>query len=70
MLTCHLDVTYTIVRSIAVSNILSAGICLLFTNQIATIRANLLAPLIIVVVVLAASRPHATEVVPENWTGW
>ena len=57
MLTRHLDVTYTIVWSIAVANILGTSICLLFTNQIAkiaTIRANLLAPLIIVVVVLAA----------------
>ena len=52
-----MDVTYTIVWSIAVANILGTSICLLFTNQIAkiaTIRANLLAPLIIVVVVLAA----------------
>ena len=57
MLTRHLDVTYTIVWSIALANILGTSICLLFTNQIAkiaTIRANLLAPLIIVVVVLAA----------------
>ena len=45
MLTRHLDVTYTIVWSIAVANILGTSICLLFTNQIAkiaTIRANLL----------------------------
>ena len=57
MLTRHLDVTYTIVWSIALANILGTTICLLFTNQIAkiaTIRANVLAPLIIVVVVLAA----------------
>ena len=57
MLTRHLDVTYTIVWSIALANILGTSICLLFTNQIAkiaTIRANVLAPLIIVVVVLAA----------------
>ena len=57
MLTKHLDVTYTMVWSIAIANIFGAGLCLLLTNQLArlaNVRVHLLAPLVIVVVFLAA----------------
>ncbi len=57
MLTKHLDVTYTMIWSVALANILGSGLCLLFTNQlakIANVRIQLLTPIIIVVVFLAA----------------
>ncbi len=57
MLTKHLDVTYTMVWSIAIANIFGTGLCLLLTNhlaRLANVRVHLLAPLIIVVVFLAA----------------
>ncbi len=53
LLTKRLDVTYTLVWSIAVANILGAGICFLFAGQlakIALIRIGILAPLILAVV--------------------
>ncbi len=53
MLTKHLDVTYALVWSVAIANILGAGICFLFANQlakIAIIRIGVLAPLIVGVV--------------------
>ncbi|MFQ5684219.1 MAG: tripartite tricarboxylate transporter permease [Candidatus Binatia bacterium] len=57
MLTKHLDVTYTMIWSIAIANLFGAGLCLLFTNQlakIAMVRIHLLTPLVIVVVFLAS----------------
>ncbi len=57
MLTKHLDITYTMIWSVALANILGSGLCLLFTNQLAKIanaRIQLLTPIIIVVVFLAA----------------
>ncbi len=57
MLTKHLDVTYTMVWSIAIANIFGTGLCLLLTNhlaRLANVRVHLLAPLVIVVVFLAA----------------
>ena len=57
MLTKRLDVTYTMVWSIAVANVFGAGLCLLLTNSLARlagVRAHLLVPLVIVVVFLAA----------------
>ncbi len=57
MLTRHLDVTYTMVWSIAIANIFGTGLCLLLTNslaRLANVRVHLLAPLVIVVVFLAA----------------
>ncbi|MBT7233490.1 MAG: tripartite tricarboxylate transporter permease [Rhodospirillaceae bacterium] len=53
LLTKRLDVTYTMVWSVAIANILGAGICFLFANQLAKIvliRIGILAPLIIAVV--------------------
>jgi TctA family transporter len=57
MLTKHLDVTYTMIWSVAIANIFGTGLCLIFTNQlarVALVKIHLLAPLIIVVVFLAA----------------
>jgi len=57
MLTKHLDVTYTIIWSLAIANVFGTGLCLLLTNylaKIAVIRIHLLVPLVIVVVFLAA----------------
>ena len=53
LLAKRLDVTYALVWSIAIANILGAGICFLFANQlakIALIRIGVLAPLIVGVV--------------------
>lgn len=57
MLTKHLDITYSLVWGTVLANILATGIALLFTNHLArvsTIRIHILAPLIIIVVLLAA----------------
>ena len=53
LLAKRLDVTYALVWSIAIANILGAGICFLFANQlarIALIRIGVLAPLIVGIV--------------------
>jgi TctA family transporter len=53
----HLDLTYTLVWSIALANIFATGFSLVLTNQLAkltNVRINLLAPMIIGIVVLAA----------------
>ena len=57
MLTKHLDVTYTMIWSLALANIMGTAICLAFTNQlakVALVRIHLLAPLVIAVVFLAS----------------
>ena len=57
MLTKHLDVTYTMIWSLAIANIMGTAICLAFTNQlakVALVRIHLLAPLVIAVVFLAS----------------
>ena len=57
MLTKRLDVTYTMVWSIAIANVFGAGLCLLLTNSLARlagVRVHLLVPLVVVVVFLAA----------------
>jgi TctA family transporter len=57
MLTTHLDITYTMIWSLAIANILGAGICLAFVSQlakVATLRIQLLTPLVIAVVFLAS----------------
>ncbi len=57
MLTTHLALTYSLVWSTVLANILATGIALLFTNYLArvsTIRIHILAPLIVIVVFLAA----------------
>lgn len=62
MLSKHLDVTYAIVWSTAIANVLATGIALLFTNQLAklsAVRIQVLAPLVIVVVFLAAFQASA-----------
>lgn len=53
LLTKRLDITYTMVWSVAIANILGAGICFLFANQLAKIvliRIGILAPVILAVV--------------------
>lgn len=57
MLSKNLDVTYTLVWSVAIANILGAGICFFFANQfakVATIRIGILAPVILAIVFLGA----------------
>ncbi|MGB5081045.1 MAG: tripartite tricarboxylate transporter permease, partial [Burkholderiales bacterium] len=57
MLTKHLDVTYSMVWSVALANILGAGICFAFSNQfakIALIRSPVILPLIISVLMIGA----------------
>ena len=57
MLGAKLDVTYTIVWSVALANVLGAGICLAFSNQlarIAEIRIGILLPLIMAIIAVAA----------------
>lgn len=52
-----LDITYTIVWSLAIANVMGAGLCVLLANQVAritTIRFNLLAPLLFMLVAFAA----------------
>ncbi|MFQ5683728.1 MAG: tripartite tricarboxylate transporter permease [Candidatus Binatia bacterium] len=62
MLTKHLDVTYAIVWSTAIANIMATAIALLFTNQLAkisSVRIQILAPLVTIVVFLAAYQATA-----------
>jgi TctA family transporter len=57
MITTNLDLTYTMIWSLALANIFGTGICLALTPllaQVARVRIQLLAPLVIMVVFLAA----------------
>ena len=57
MLTTQLDKTYLMIWTLAVANVFGTGICLFFTPhlaKVATIRIHLLAPVVVVVVFLAA----------------
>jgi TctA family transporter len=57
MLTKHLDMTYSMVWSIALANIFGAGLCFLLSGQfakIATLRYSLILPVIIPVVFVGA----------------
>ena len=57
MLTTHLDVTYTLVWSVALANILGAGICFLLANQlakIALVRIGILAPVVLAITFVGA----------------
>ncbi len=57
MLNIHLDVTFTLVWSIAIANIFGTTLCLLSTNwlaKISLIRIHLLVPLVTAMVFLAA----------------
>ena len=57
MLTKRLDITYTLVWSVAIANILGAGICFLFANQlakIALVRIGVLAPVVLAITYVGA----------------
>jgi TctA family transporter len=57
MLTKNLDVTYSMVWSIAIANILGAGLCFMFSDQfakLALIRFSVIMPLILCVVFVGA----------------
>lgn len=57
MLGVHLDITYTMVWSVALANILGGGLCFLFAKQfakLATIRIGILAPIILAIIFLGA----------------
>lgn len=62
MLTTNLDITYGIIWSLALANIIGAGLCLAFANQfakVALIRFGILVPIITVVVFLGAFQSTA-----------
>ncbi|MEK9677475.1 MAG: tripartite tricarboxylate transporter permease [Rhodospirillaceae bacterium] len=57
MLTSQLDITYTLVWSVALANIIGAGLCFLFANQlakIALIRSGILVPVVLAVTFIGA----------------
>ncbi len=57
MLTNRLDITYTLVWSVAIANILGAGICFAFTGQlakIALVRIGILAPVVLAITFIGA----------------
>lgn len=57
MLTKHLDVTYSMVWSVAIANVLGAGICFMFSDQfakLALLRYSVIMPLILCVVFIGA----------------
>jgi TctA family transporter len=57
MLTKHLDITYTMVWSVALANILGAGLCYAFSPQfakLATLRYTLILPAVLGVVYIGA----------------
>ena len=57
MLTKHLDVTYTMVWSVALANIVGAGLCFLFSAQfakLATLRYTLILPGILSIIYIGA----------------
>lgn len=57
MITKNLDVTYTMVWSVAIANLLGAGLCFTFANQLAKlalIRPGVLCPTVLAVVFIGA----------------
>jgi hypothetical protein len=57
MLTKHLDMTFTLVWSVALANLLGAGLCFLFAGQlarIALVRIGVLAPVVLAFVFVGA----------------
>ena len=57
LLTDHLDITYSIVWSIALANVLGAGLCLAFSNQlarVASVRIGTLLPLVLGIIFIGA----------------
>lgn len=62
MLSTNLDITYGIIWSLALANIIGAGLCLAFANQfakVAMIRFGILVPVITVVIFLGAFQSTA-----------
>jgi len=69
MLTKHLDVTFTMIWSLAIANIFGTTLCLLFTNslaRIALVRIQLIAPLVIGIVFVASFQ--ATSHYGDIWS--
>ncbi len=65
MLTENLDITYTMVWSVAIANIVGAGLCFAFADKlakIATIRASILVPVVLAIVFLGAFQGHKSWV--------
>ncbi|MDU8945433.1 tripartite tricarboxylate transporter permease [Ovoidimarina sediminis] len=59
----NLDITYTIVWSLALANVFGAGLCILLSNQIArvtTIRFTLVAPFLFMIISFAAFQSAQT----------
>jgi putative tricarboxylic transport membrane protein len=57
LLTEHLDITYSIVWSIALANVLGAGLCIAFSNQlarVASVRIGTLLPLVLAIMFMGA----------------
>jgi TctA family transporter len=57
MLTKHLDVTYAMVWSVAIANILGSGLCFLFSGQLArlaTLRHTLILPCVLSLIYIGA----------------
>ena len=57
MLTKNLDVTYTLVWSVAIANIIGAGVCFTFANQlakVALIRIGILVPVVLAITYVGA----------------
>jgi TctA family transporter len=57
MLTKHLDITYSMVWSIAIANIVGSGLCFLFSGQLAklsTLRYTLIMPVVLSLVYIGA----------------
>lgn len=64
----NLDITYTIVWSLALANVVGAGLCILLSGQIAkltTIRFTLVAPFLFMIIAFAAfqSKMHIGDLV-------
>ena len=57
LLAKRLDITYTLVWSVAIANILGAGVCFLFANQlakVALVRIGILAPVVLAITYIGA----------------
>ena len=57
LLAKRLDITYTLVWSVAIANVLGAGICFLFANQlakVALVRIGILAPVVLAITYIGA----------------
>ena len=57
MLTKHLDITYSMVWSIAIANLLGSGLCFLFSGQLAklaTLRYTLIMPIVLSLIYIGA----------------